>query len=77
MKNGIYCIVIAFLVTWVIQDFDLCKLQDLWRHNADQRWCNITEYGISVQKLSPEGWYFAEVYALQELPIAIVVMMSP
>ena len=29
MKNGVYFIVIALLVAEFIQDFDLCKLDDL------------------------------------------------
>ena len=29
MKNGVYFIVIAFLVAKCFQDFDLCKLEDM------------------------------------------------
>ena len=43
----------------VIQDFDLCKLNDLWCHFVDTKWCKITKYGISVQVLSLQGWNFA------------------
>ena len=28
---------------WVIQDFDLCKLDDLWCHFVDTKWCKITK----------------------------------
>ena len=42
MKNGV-CFVIALLVFQVIQDFDLCKLEDFWCHNVDTKWCKITE----------------------------------
>ena len=41
MKNGIYFIVIAFLVAESL-DFDLCKLEDLWHKNMDTKWCEIT-----------------------------------
>ena len=30
MKDGVY-----LLGCQVIQDFDLCKFEDLWRHNVD------------------------------------------
>ena len=43
---------------WVIQDFDLCKLDDLWRHRVDTKWCKITKYWISLQVLSLQGWNF-------------------
>ena len=26
-----------------IQDFNLCKLEDLWRHNVDTKWSKITK----------------------------------
>ena len=45
----------------VIQDLDLCKLGDLWRHDADAKCCKITKYGISVQILSLQGWNFARL----------------
>ena len=32
MKNGVYFIVIAFLVAELF-DFDLCKFDDLWTQN--------------------------------------------
>ena len=32
----------------VIQDFDLCKLDDLWGHSVDTKWCKLTKYEISV-----------------------------
>ena len=38
---------------------DLCKLDDLWRHFVDTKWCKITKYGVSVQVLSLQGWNFA------------------
>ena len=44
---------------WVIQDFDLCKLDDLWRHRVDTKWCKITKYWISLQVLSLQSWNFA------------------
>ena len=31
----------------VIQDFDLCKLDDLWHHNVDTKWCKITQFNLS------------------------------
>ena len=37
MKNGVYFIVIALLAARVIQDFGLCKLDDLWRHIVDTK----------------------------------------
>ena len=39
----------------VIQDFGLCKLDDLWRYSVDTKWWKI-KYGISVPILSPQGW---------------------
>ena len=44
----------------VIQDFGLCKLDDLWRHIVETKWCKITKYGISVQMLSVQGWCAAK-----------------
>ena len=43
----------------LIQDFDLCKLQDLWPHNMDTELCKFTKYGISVAILSLQGWCVA------------------
>ena len=40
----------------VVQDFDLCKLDYLWRHSVDTKWCKITKYGISVEMLNLQGW---------------------
>ena len=34
---------------WVIQDFDLCKLKDLW-HHKDTKWCKITKCVINTFK---------------------------
>ena len=36
----------------VIQDFDLCKLDDLWRHIVDTKWCKITKNWISLTAFS-------------------------
>ena len=43
MKSGIYnFIVLEFLVAeFKIKDFDLCKLDDLWRHNVATKWCKL------------------------------------
>ena len=60
----------------VIQDFGLCKLDDLWRHVVDTKWCKITKYGISANTKST-GLKFCRVDVLQELHILIIVMMSP
>ena len=43
---------------WVMEDFDLCKLDDLWCHMVDTKWNEITKYGIFVQILSLWGWNF-------------------
>ena len=37
---------------WVIQDFDLCKIDDLWRHRVDTKWCKITKNWISFTTFS-------------------------
>jgi len=41
----------AFILLWistlgccVVRDFDLCKLDDLWRHSVNVGWCKITKY---------------------------------
>ena len=40
----------------------LGKLEDLWCHNVDTKWCEIlTKHGISVQKLSLQHWNFARL----------------
>ena len=36
----------------VIPDFDLCKLDYLWRHRLDTKWCTITKNGISLKTFS-------------------------
>ena len=33
---------------WVIEDFNLCKLDDLWRHFVDKKWCKITKNLLSL-----------------------------
>jgi len=58
---------------WVIQDFDLCKLDDLWRHNVDENWCK-TKYGISVRIQSLQGWN--RVNVLQELHSYYIINIS-
>ena len=35
----------------VTQDFDLCKLDDLWWHNVDTKWCKITNKIVSLSRL--------------------------
>ena len=72
MKNGVYFIVIALLVAELFTDFDLCKLDDLWRHSVDTKWCKITKYGISVQILSLQGWNFAGLMCCKNYFILIV-----
>ena len=37
---------------WVIQDFDLCKLDDLWHHRLVTKWCKITKNWISLTTFS-------------------------
>ena len=56
---------------WVIQDFDLCKLDDLWRHNVDEKQNN---YGISVRIQSLQGWN--RVNVLQELNSYYIINIS-
>ena len=47
----------SILVCRVIQNFGLCKWDDLWCHIADTKWCNTTKYRISVHLiLSLQGW---------------------
>ena len=36
----------------VIQDFDLCKLDDLWRHIEETKSCKTTKNGISLKTFS-------------------------
>ena len=33
----------------VIQDFGLCKLDYMWRHIVDTKWCKVTKNGISLK----------------------------
>ena len=47
----------------VIHDFDLCKLEDLWRHIVDTKLCKIT--------------IVCRVDVLPKLHIVLVIMMSP
>ena len=50
----------------IIIDFDLCKLEDLWRHIVDTKLiCKITKYGISLQIQSLQGWNFAGLMCCQ------------
>ena len=42
----------------VIQDFDLYKLDDLWRHNVDTKWCII-----KIEYLSRLFLYRTETYS--------------
>ena len=35
----------------VVQDFDFWKLDDLWHHLMDTKWCKIAKCGISVYKV--------------------------
>lgn len=51
---------------WVIQDFDLCKLQDLWHHNGDPKWCNNKIWNIWIWGIWKvlrveilQGWFAA------------------
>ena len=56
----------------VVQDFDLCKLDYLWCHRVDTKWCKIIKYGIFVQILSLQGWCDVKTTCFY-----IVVIMSP
>ena len=60
----------------VIQEFDLCKLDDLWHHIVDTKWCKITIWNICANNNST-GLKFFRVDVLQEPHILIMVMMSP
>ena len=60
----------------VIQDFDLCKLDDLRRHNVDTMMYNNKIWNICANTKST-GLKFCRVYVLQELHIVILVKMSP
>ena len=77
IKRGFYFIVIAFLVAeFKTKDFDLCRLDDLWRHNVTKKWCKIRIYGISVQIQSLQGWNFAELMCCENY-IYIVIVNLP
>ena len=49
----------------VIQDFDLCKLHDLWRHNVDK------------MMLNHKKWNLSEDFFCMELKLCIVVTLIP
>ena len=44
----------------VIQDFDLCKLDDLW-HRMDTKWCKITKNWISLRTFFVYNWNLAQL----------------
>ena len=61
----------------VIQDFDLCKLDDLWTSFCGQK---VVQNKIILNicaSIKSTGMKFYRVDALQELHIVIVIMMSP
>ena len=45
----------------VIQDFDLCKLDDFWRHNMDTKWCtmHITKNQVALITISNDFFCIA------------------
>jgi len=43
----------------VLQDFELCKLDNLQRQNRNTKWCKTTKYVIFVQILNLQGWNLA------------------
>ena len=45
----------------VIQDFDVCKLDDLWRHNLDTKWRKITKNGIYLKTFYVNNWNFVQL----------------
>ena len=45
----------------VIQDFALCKLDDLWRHSVDTNWCKITKNWISLTTFSVKNWNLVQL----------------
>ena len=50
----------------VIQDFDLCKLDDVWCHIVDAKWCKITENWISLKTFSVRNWNLVQfLHSLQ------------
>ena len=61
----------------VIQDFDLCKLDDLWCHNVDTKSSKIKLIWNVCANTKSMGLKFFRVDVLQELHIVIVVMISP
>jgi len=73
MKNGVYSIVITFLVAalfgiLICASWRTCDVM-MWT-----QWCKITKYGISANTKST-GLKFCRVNVLQELHIVIVVMI--
>ena len=65
MKNGVYFIVIAFLVAELCKLFVLCELDDLWRHIVDTKWCQITK-----------KWNISEDFICIELKLCTVVAFT-
>ena len=65
MKNGVYFIVIALLVTNL---FNLCKLDDLWHHNVDTKWCKTTKKWLSLAYFSLENWNLVQLYTHHKVP---------
>ena len=52
----------------VIQDFDLCKLDDLQRHIVDTKLCKITKNGISLNTFFCEELKLFSCYAHHKVP---------
>ena len=50
----------------VMQDFDLCKFDDLWRHIVDIKWFKITKNGISLKTFSAYNWNFVHLVHLSQ-----------
>ena len=48
----------------VIQGFDLCKLDYLWRHMVDTKWCKITRNGTSLKHFCIELKLLEFLYSL-------------
>ena len=59
MKNGVYFIVIAVFVAELFK-----KLEDLWRHKVDTKWCKITKKE-NLGRLSAKNWNFVQLHASQ------------
>ena len=59
----------------VIQDFDLCKLDDFWRHSMDRKWCTITKNQVALITISHD--FFCTELKLSTVTLIKVTLYGP